>query len=547
MPTTLRVLMVLTLGGLAQAQLALQPAQPQEPVTFSIDPLSQEVVTGVANPTDIYRAGSSQTGPTGGPALTPGGGQAVYTAADLGLTNAILGGHSIDIDAISTGLDVVPHDTLTGNIVNSGREFSFVFSVARAAYVSDALRHGIIDREMLTNGAASDTYCAHFDPAGLFSFLNLGSDALGVTPMASSEPPVTETDVDALTDAAWPIYPVFFSVSPETASLMGVSGADIFVCFGPQEEAQLFISHEELGVPASYDVDALIVRRDNRGSSVTDYSSGSVMREVYFSLREGHHQMAANYAVDTSPGSFHATATLVEPVPANFSLTYDQSGAYIYRWWWDDPANTGHPQSQEFLDPAGLGLSAFDDVNASWGHDPRVKAHGSANGLGENDSQPQNDTGLSADSSVSKANLLVNNATGGQDRVLEIDSSYGAYLTLSIPDEIQSTTPSYALFLTDVHIADTLPTQVDVGQVTIGYAMVHPSQPSVVLLAADANTTVFGAPVLPAAPLEFEYMWDPTSFPVTGETYMTLQALCWDTSGGLELTNAITLGFNVSP
>lgn len=550
MNTNPPLLLVIVLAFCAHAPAQQLSAQPRYPIGFSLDPGSPEVAGSATAAADVYVTGSNQTGPVWGPAMAPGGGTPVYTATSLGLDGSGFqswlpaGGlvSPLNVDAITEALDFVPSTTITS--VPAGREFNLEFSIARdVAPQFDAARDPLIWGELTGNGAASDTFTARYvGPA--FIGVAHGSDHLGLHDNDPWGP--GESDIDALVDARWAVYPVFFSLDDACAEELGVSGADIFVCWHPGTRAEIFIGHWELGLPRQYDIDALSISRDFRAADAQDYATGLVQRQIVFSLTKG----SPNNLPHTTPAVDYSAVTQTAALPVQSitspSPAYDPSGsgAFLYTWNADLPTPLF-----KYASPEEAGLSLFDDLNGTWGHDPKVAARGTANGLWDGGPLDYaNSTGLLPVTAHDVACLTVNGEVGGADRTSEIDFDYGAFIDLQAPSEADGAPTQYLLFARAGDIAELTPISTPLGE-----AMLLPGAPDVLLLAPSSAAGQFGPAYFAGSQSGTPFgAWIDTNDLISlGLLRITIQGIVWFQPSGDPaapshfLTNAITLAFNV--
>lgn len=194
--------------------------------TGSLDPLSPEV-PGLS-PSDVASYESDCT-----PLVR-------YSEADLGVPP---GGN---VDALADFRDVFPAiGPASGSWPPPGRQVAMTFSVDRPS-----VGFADVAREALSDGAASDTFMSRLTPSPAPAFL--WTDAECLTPL-----PGMQSDIDAIQITRLTSYPVFYSVDPPTAALMGVSPADVLVVPSAGLPPFVALAEAELGLAPGDDVNAL--------------------------------------------------------------------------------------------------------------------------------------------------------------------------------------------------------------------------------------------------------------------------------------------------
>ncbi len=186
-----------------------------------------------------------------------GGGGVQWSAVEMGLPL------SANIDAFSDGSDILPPLPPVGC-----RTVFIEYTVDRASL---GIPGSIVAAQATPggNGAASDTFGLQWDSGGLTYYH--ASDALAVT--ARSTNGATETDLDALAWLERQRWPVYFSVDAVTATMLGVSAADVLTSMGNGTYA-VYLSEASLGLASGDDVDALAVS-DVAGDVVLSLTKGS--------------------------------------------------------------------------------------------------------------------------------------------------------------------------------------------------------------------------------------------------------------------------------
>ena len=395
-------------------------------------------------PSDVLVNGSRVISPNHWVALQSCGLGPLYDASALGLAVYFPGGvglpsKGIVVDALTTAQDTFVCDSLS---TSGNREVEVEITVARSG---GSLAPGplwqpgtdpLIYSEYAHaggNGAAGDTFVTRYR-AGQYQDRFHGSDHLGVTPggLNGHGIPQPESSYNALADEVVALYPVYFSVDFDTASALQCSPADILVCHGVGQPAEVYLSALTLGLLPDDDVDALSISRLVPASEV----------EVVFSVSPLSQMFATGNtpALNWNPGAVVplnepalAAAGPVDLVSAFNLFTDPQSlsslgmgGLARVHW---TPGSIG--QINGFATPPQLGLrwtgdvTTGDDTTGTWIFDPLLDEY---EGMGLINSSAIGGTlpGMAAD----YASMFANEAIGGRDRTLNILSKSKVQLRL---------------------------------------------------------------------------------------------------------------------
>ncbi len=159
-----------------------------------------------------------------------------------------------NIDAFSEGSDIFPGTgPATGPAPTVCRLILIEFSVTPA---TTGFGPGDIPAQAAPsgNGAASDTFVVKWTPPAAPTPPVLSTDHVGID---------ATKDIDALTWANKPRWPVWYSVDQTTADLMGpmhgttFHKADVIQVTGPGATPTVFYSREDLGLSEQDDIDGL--------------------------------------------------------------------------------------------------------------------------------------------------------------------------------------------------------------------------------------------------------------------------------------------------
>jgi len=424
-------------------------------------------------PSDVVVNGSRVISPNHWSALQSCGLGPLYDASALGLAVYFPGGvglppNGIVVDALTTAQDTFVCDSLS---TSGNREVEVELTVARSG---GSLAPGplwqpgtdpLIYSEYAHaggNGAAGDTFVTRYR-AGQYQDRFHGSDHLGVTPggLNGHGIPQPESSYNALADEVVALYPVYFSVDFDTASALQCSPADILVCHGVGQPAEVYLSALTLGLLPDDDVDALSISRLVPASEV----------EVVFSVSP----LSQMFATGNTPGlnwNPGAVVPLNEPAIASANpvslfetqdlFTNSMSPASLgvgglARAHW---TAGGLGQVNAFATPPELGLrwtgdvTTGDDTTGTWIFDPLLDQY---EGMGPVASSPPGGTypGMAYD----YASLVANGTVGGRDRVLNIEPTHK--INLEIDDLYLDAVPGTLQFAVVARmkssIFDTLP------------------------------------------------------------------------------------------
>ncbi|MED6334954.1 MAG: hypothetical protein VYE81_06095 [Planctomycetota bacterium] len=453
MRTTTWILPVCMLAPHAQAQNYTHA------VTGTLDTASPELSAPYCSTqaSDVLVNGSRVSSPNHWTVLQTCGLGPLYDASSLGLDVYFPGGaglppNGVVVDALTTAQDTFVCDSLP---TSGNREVEVELTVARSGGSSAPGPLGqpptdplIFNQYALNggNGAAGDTFVTRYR-GGSFQDRYHGSDHIGVTPggLNGHGAPRPESNYNALSDEVVALYPVYFSVDFDTASALQCSPADILVCTGADQPAQVYLSALTLGLLPDDDVDALSISRLVPASEV----------EVVFSVSPLSQMFATGNtpALNWNPG---AVVPLNEPAIASANplslfetqdlFTNSMSPASLgigglARAHW---TAGGFGQVNGFATPPELGLrwtgdvTTGDDTTGTWIFDPLLDQY---EGMGPVASSPSGGTypGMALD----YASLLANDTVGGRDRVLNIEPMHKVNLMIrdlyldAVPGTIQ--------------------------------------------------------------------------------------------------------------